>query len=380
MPSRRADTVVGVDASRMQIEQRTGTENYSDQIIRALLDAVAGWRWCLYVNSDSAPGGLPEIQPPVEVRTIPARRLWTHRRLSTEILRHRPDLLFVPAHVVPAIHPPTVVTIHDLGYLHVPDAHPAGQRRVLDWTTRWSALVARQIIVPSNQTRQDLVRCYGTPEHKITVVHHGVHERFRTSDPDPAGVRAAFGLGRPYILAVGTMQPRKNYPQIARAMMEPGSGALAHDLVIAGKRGWMADEVMRDLEATGIGPRLRILEYVPDAHLPALYAGADLFVQASRFEGFGMTVLEAMASGAPVLCANTPSLREIGGEGARYFASGDHPALARLMGELLAHPEHKRQLAARGRAWASAFSWARAAEQTLRVLEHAAGLSGTAFA
>lgn len=372
--------VIGVDASRMQTAQRTGTENYSDQIIRALLAIGAGRAWRLYLNTAEPPANLPDITPPVDCRPIPARRLWTHVHLSREMLRHRPDALFVPAHVVPAIHPPTVVTIHDLGYLRVPEAHPIRQRRMLDWTTRWSARVSHAIIVPSGQTRDDLVACYGTPAPKITVIHHGVHDRFRRPDLNPGDIRQRLMLPRPYVLAVGTVQPRKNYPLIARAMTVPESGALAHDLVIAGKRGWQADDVMHDLEATGIGSRLRVLDYVPDEDLPALYAGADVFVQASRFEGFGMPVLEAMAAGAPVLSADTPSLREIGGDGALFFASDDQFSLARLMGQLLAHPQARQRLAHRGQAWASAFTWQRAAEQTLRVLDRIASRSGTTFA
>jgi glycosyltransferase involved in cell wall biosynthesis len=372
--------VIGIDASRMQSARRTGTENYSDQIIRALLAIGAGRAWRLYLNGTEPPTDLPAIEPPVEPRLIPARRLWTHLRLSREMLRQRPDALFVPAHVVPAVHPPTVVTIHDLGYLHIPEAHPAQQRRMLDWTTRWSARVARHIIVPSSQTRDDLVACYGTPASKITVIHHGVDERFRTAITDTVGIRQRLGLTRPYVLAVGTVQPRKNYPLIAKAMVDPASGATGHDLVIAGKRGWMADDVMRDLAATGIGERLRILDYVPDADLAALYAGADVFVQASRFEGFGMPVLEAMAAGAPVLSADTPSLREIGGDGALFFGSDEQLPLSQRLADVLGDPAGRDHLIARGRAWSARFTWAAAAEQTLRILDRVAGRNGTRIA
>ncbi|HVL24416.1 MAG TPA: glycosyltransferase family 1 protein, partial [Thermomicrobiales bacterium] len=270
MTRQRTVPVVGIDASRMHVAERTGTENYSDQIIRGLLASGAGWQWRLYVNAPDGPPALPATTPPAQVRAIPARRLWTHLRLSREMATARPDLLFVPAHVVPAIHPPTVVTIHDLGYLHVPEAHPPRQRRMLDWTTRWSAKVARHIIVPSGQTRDDLIRFHGTPEEKITVVHHGVHERFRFIEPASVDVvRETYGLTRPYVLAVGTIQPRKNLPMIARAMMMPEAAAGDIELVIAGKRGWLSDQVLRDLDASGLGRRLRILDYVPDRDLPA---------------------------------------------------------------------------------------------------------------
>jgi glycosyltransferase involved in cell wall biosynthesis len=378
MPSHRNELIVGIDASRMHVSERTGTENYSDQIIRGLLDTHAGWRWRLYVNAPDGPSGLAETSPPTEIRAIPARRLWTHLRLSRELLTARPNLLFVPAHVIPAIHPPTVVTIHDLGYLHVPEAHPASQRRMLDWTTRWSAKVARHIIVPSGQTRDDLISHYRVPSDKITIVHHGVHDRFRSAGPDgPTQIRRAYGLERPYVLAVGTIQPRKNYPLIARAMMSPGSASGGHDLVIAGKRGWLSDQVMSDLHAAGMGNRLRFLDYVPDDHLPSLYAGAALFVQSSRFEGFGMPVLEAMAAGTPVVCAEASSLSEIAGDGAVFFTPDEHLSLANRIGSILGKPEYREHLRHRGQQWSGRFTWERAASETLHVLRRAISQYGT---
>ena len=358
--------VVGIDASRISVGQRTGTENYSLQITKALLAGEAPWQWRLYTNALAADFPI-ELTSRSDVRSIPSPRLWTHYRLSREMLRHRPDVLFVPAHVVPLVHPPTVVTIHDLGYLHVPDAHPARQRRMLDLTTRWSARVARQIIVPSGRTRDDLVAHYGTPGAKITVVHHGIDERFFLDVPAPdASFRDRYGLRRPYVLAVGTIQPRKDYPTLARAMRDAGPD---HDLVIAGKRGWMANDVLAELNDCGLGERLRILDYVPDPDLPALYAGGDLFVQPSAFEGFGMPVLEAMAVGTPVVSATGSSLSEIGGDAADWFDPGDADSLASTMQRILGESATRDAMSTRGRAWASGFTWERAAQKTRMIIE-----------
>ena len=118
-----------------------------------------------------------------EVRTIPSPRLWTHLRLSAEMARHRPDLLFVPSHVIPLLHPRSVVTVHDLGYLHELGAHPAAQRHMLDLTTRWNAR-ARQIIAISATTRQDLIERYRTPPDRIAVIHHGVGAQFKPASSD----------------------------------------------------------------------------------------------------------------------------------------------------------------------------------------------------
>lgn len=357
---------IGIDASRMMTAERTGTENYSDQIIRALIAEATPWSWTLYFNGNAGAAGIEEAGN-ARVRDIPARRLWTHTRLSREMLANRPAGLFVPAHVIPLVHPPSVVTIHDLGYLHVPEAHPTAQRRMLDLTTRWSAKVARHIIVPSTQTHDDLVQRYRVPAERITVVHHGVHPRFAhmrgTEDPS---FRERYGLTNPYVLAVGTIQPRKNLPLLARAMKRLPRD---YDLVIAGKRGWMADDVLAELESVGLGRRLRILDYVPDADLPALYQHALVLVQPSRFEGFGMPVLEAMASGTPVVTSRGSSLAEIAGDAAAFFEQDDEDDLAEVIRSVLEDSGVSTSLRDRGIAWSDGFTWEHAAQKTRHVIE-----------
>jgi glycosyltransferase involved in cell wall biosynthesis len=363
-----SDPIVGIDASRMHVPERTGTENYSDQIIRALLATEASWRWRLYMNGKVAPPSLV-VPNNAEILPFPARRLWTHYRLSREMLTRRPDLLFVPAHVVPIVHPRTIVTIHDLGYLHVPEAHPDNRRRMLDLTTRWSARAAHHIIVPSSQTREDLIQRYGIPSGKISIVHHGVDSRFRKVDrSNEQELRSRYDLRRPYVLAVGTIQPRKNLIILARAME---TAAPDHDLVIAGKRGWMSDQVLDELRETSLGARLRLIDYVPDTDLPLLYASASIFVQPSRFEGFGMPVLEAMAAGTPVICASGSSLSEIAGDAAEFFPASDHALLACHLAEILHDPARLTRMRHRGTAWSEKFTWERAARETRSIVEEA---------
>lgn len=358
-------TLVGIDASRMNGAQRTGTENYSNQIIRGLLETDTEWTWRLYLNADRAPRDLPGTN--VENRTIPSSRFWTHCRLSREMVTSRPDILFVPSHVVPLIHPRSVVTIHDLGYLYVPDAHTANQRRILDLTTRWSARAARHIIVPSAQTQADLTTHYDVPEDKISIIHHGVDSRYRDVKPgESARVAQKFQLERPYVLAVGTIQPRKNLPSLADAVAAVDS---EHDLVIAGKRGWMADQVITDLLDANLGDRLRLLDYVPDEDLPGLYARAELFVQPSRFEGFGMPVIEAMAAGTAVVSAKGSSLDEIAGDGAVFFDPGEELALRDVLAFLLDNKEALRVHRERALSWSSRFCWEHAARKTRIILE-----------
>lgn len=352
----------------MVAHTRTGTENYSENIIRALLDEPVEWVWRLYFNGGVPDAGIDESSR-VQLRDIPGRRLWTHGRLSGEMLRHRPTGLFVPSHVIPLVHPPSVVTIHDLGYLHVPQAHPRKQRIMLDLTTRWSATVARHIIVPSGRTRDDLVTHYAVPPSRITVVHHGVHPRFASARTSTDRTfRDRYDLPNRYVLAVGTVQPRKNLPLLARAMRSVPDDV---DLVIAGKRGWMADRVLGELRSAGLGARLRLLDYVPDADLPALYQNAELFAQPSRFEGFGMPVLEAMASGTPVVTARGSSLVEIAGNAAVFFEEDDPDELSSRIRDVLRDNGLRHEYIGRGITWSATFTWERAARKTRQVLQEA---------
>ncbi len=362
------DQIIGLDASRAVGRIRTGTENYSAELIRALVSQPVDYGWRLYVNGNAGDLGVDESSS-VEIRDIPGRRLWTHWRLSRELMANRVTGLFVPAHVVPLYHPPTVVTIHDLGYLHWPEAHPPGQRRMLDLTTRWSAKTARHIIVPSRQTADDLVNFYNTPEQKIGVVHHGINPAMTARKDETDGeLRHQYDLRRPYVLAVGTIQPRKNLSVLAKAV----SDVLQEhdiDLVVAGRKGWMYDDVIGQLNQAGLGDHLKILDYVPSADLPALYRNATVFAQPSKFEGFGMPVLEAMASGTPVVAAHGSSLDEIGGDATIQFMHDDQAALADAITLLITKSDTRDQLIRQGQAHAEKFTWEQTAHKTRIILE-----------
>lgn len=364
---------IGIDASRVATGHRTGTEQYSVQLLEALgaLDRRNEYR--LYFNARAKPDlNLPDN---FRARLIPFPRLWTHARLSLEMLAQPPDVLFVPAHVVPLAHPRTVVTIHDLGYRAFPGAHPWRSRQYLDWSSRWSAAVARRIIVPSAATARDLSAAYGTPRERIAIIPHGYHPRFR---PLPAGEVAAglarLGIDRPYILAVGTLQPRKNLARTLAAFERLVARGLPHRLVLVGRRGWLADPLFAALERPGSPARGRIsiTGYLADSDLPIVYNGAEALAFPSLYEGFGLPALEALACGLPTLTSNTTALPEVVGDAALMVDPLDTNAIADGLARLLTDRALREELRGRGLARARGFSWARTAEATLAVLEEAA--------
>lgn len=367
---------IGIDASRMAVAARTGTEHYTFELLGALAQIDRSTRYTLYCNQ--MPAALPALGANFALRQIPLARLWTHARLSADVLARPPDLLFVPAHVIPLGAPlqrrtRTVVTIHDLGYLHFPEAHTRAHRLYLRLSTAWSARVAHRVIAVSAATRADLVRYTGVAPEKISVIHHGVAAHFApvASQPMIAAVQARYAIDRPYFLFVGTVQPRKNLERVIAAF-----AALAVSqqllLVIAGKKGWLTAAIERRAQELGVADRVRFVGYLPDADLPPLLSGALGFVFPSLYEGFGMPVLEAMACGTPVLTSTTSSLPEVAGDAALLVDPRDTSAIADGLRRLASEPQLRAELGAQGRARAARFTWRACAEATLRVLRQAA--------
>jgi glycosyltransferase involved in cell wall biosynthesis len=357
---------IGIDASRATVARRTGTENYARRLIAALIPAGGERQFTLYFRDAPPAGAFPGARQ----RVIPFPRLWTHLRLSYELIAQpRPDVLFVPAHVLPLAHPlPSVVTVHDLGYRHFPGAHPTGQRLYLDWSTRFSARAATHVIADSDATRRDLGRFYGVPAEKVNVVYPGRDERL--GRVDPALVRARYGLAPDYLLHVGTLQPRKNLSRLIEAAAGLRAQYPQLQLVLAGQPGWQSGPIVAQARAGA--EFVRLLDYVPDEDLAGLYSGATAFVFPSLYEGFGFPILEAMACGTPVVCANTSSLPEVAGEAALLVGPQDTTALAGAIGRLLADATLRESLAAKGLEQVQRFSWQRAAMETLEVLDRVA--------
>lgn len=361
---------IGIDASRAARRERTGTENYSLHLIRALLELGSPHRFRLYFNQRPVPNLFPP-SPQADWRIIPFARLWTHLRLASEMLFRAPDVLFVPAHVLPLIHPRSVVTVHDLGYRYFPEAHTRSARLYLEWGTRYSARASRLVIADSRATRDDLARMYGVPEDRIRVAYPGIRPGLAPVDDRAAIDRVLdrYGISRPYLLYVGTLQPRKNLLRLMDAFATlPGQ----HALVLAGKKGWLYSDILRRAEALGVGHRVIFTGYVPDDDLPALLSGAEVFVFPSLYEGFGLPVLEALACGIPVVCSDTSSLPEVAGDAALLVSPTDTEALAAAISRVLADADLRQALVVRGREQAAQFTWRRCARTVLEVLEEAA--------
>ena len=360
--------LIGIDASRSYGAAPTGTEVYSREITSALLRSGSTYQFRLYTRAIPP----PELCPPCgdyEIRTIPFPRLWTHLRLSAEMIAHSPDALIVPSHVLPLAHPRrSLVTVHDLGYLHFPQAHLPFDRFYLDLSTRWNVRTAVRVIVDSNATLQDLVRFYNVNPEKILVVHPAPPGSFNHPMPGPdeiAQVKRRHQIVGEYLIAIGTIHPRKNYERLFETFQGLAEN---YQLVIIGKKGWLFQEILASAEKLQVAGRIKFLDYVADADLPSLYSGSRLCVFPSLYEGFGFPILEAQACGTPVVCSNTSSLPEVAGDAAEFFDPLDVRAISNAISRVLHNGAHRAELVAKGTANLKRFSWTHAANEILAAI------------
>lgn len=363
---------LGIDASRAVSARPTGTEGYAYHLTRALLPLTArrGHQVVLYFNRPPAPD-LFLSNAQTQIVVLPFPRLWTHLRLALELHRRPPDVFFTPAHVVPVTYRgPSAATVHDLGYHYYPQAHTRRQVAYLRWSTRHNVHRSRRVFADSQATRDDIVRFYGVEVDKIEVVYPGV-------DPDVTAVRdekrlravrEKYGIPAPYLLYLGTLQPRKNLARLVEAFV---AADVAHHLVLAGKRGWLAqmiEEAVASLPPAAAA-RVHLTGFVDEADKAALISGADGLLYPSLHEGFGFPVVEAQLCGTPVLCADSSSLPEVAGAGALLVDATDTEALTAAIERLAGDEVLRSRLVDAGRVNAQRFTWERAAEQVLASLE-----------
>ena len=287
----------------------------------------------------------------------------------------RPQLYHEPNYVALPFDGPLVVTIHDLSFVRHPESHP---KERLDHLARYLPQTlerATHVITDSETVRREAIAHFGLDPACVTAIHLGVAPSFASHAPQQTRAtleKHGLAHGR-YILSVGTLEPRKNLAAAIRAWAAlPESTRAGLPLVIAGMKGWLSgplEELITRLEARGV---IRFLGFVAQDELPALYAGALAFVYPSRYEGFGLPVVEAMASGVPVITSNASCLPEVAGDAALLVAPDDEAALGVALERLVHDATLRGDLIARGIARARQFTWARCAEETVAVYRAAA--------
>ena len=354
---------IAIDISRLATNQRTGTERYTWEVLAGIAAHPGPHEYLLYCRVH--PAELPVLAPNMRVIVMPFPRLWTHIRLAWQLWRDRPDVLFVPSHVLPwnvRLVPGmrVVTTVHDLGFVHFPQAHTMFQNIYLRVSTWWAAVAADALIAISQATADDVRQFVGVSPARIRVIPHGVSPMFAPQQATPQRWPR-------YLLYVGTLQPRKNLLRVIAAFAQANTHPDTQ-LVIAGRAGWLSEPLQAHAVACGVADRVHLIGFVPDAQLPGLLASARAFLFPSLYEGFGMPVLEAMASGVPVLTSTTSALPEVAGDAALLVDPTDVTAMAAGIHTLDCDDAMHAMYVARGVHHAAAYTWGRCAHDTLAVL------------
>jgi len=363
------------------VHQSAGLSRYTEQLAAHLL-AEEGDRvdLTLFYNAHSDHELPPSLQA-APVRTLErGQYAWRLGALASQLVRwprfdrailgsqHPRPLYHATEHLLPRLPGPTVMTVHDLIFERYPEHHTRTNRAFLKLAMPLFVRAADRIIAVSEHTKCDLIELYHTPVEKITVIYEGVDPRFRPAPANEiARVKAVYSPNRPYLLMVGTLEPRKNHATAARTLARLKAMGFPHRLLVVGGQGWLFDQVQAAVEEAGVANDVTFAGYVPAADLPPLYSGAACALMPSLYEGFGFPVLEAMACGAPVVCSNASSLPEVAGGAALLVPSTDDEALAGAVARVLREPGLAAGMREQGLAQARKFRWARCAGETVGV-------------
>jgi glycosyltransferase involved in cell wall biosynthesis len=365
---------IGIDA-RLWGEPRSGIGRYTRSLVETLVKLAPEERWVLYLDRPAR-----DLPAAAEARCLPwPRRLaWILWAAPRELARRPVDLFHgVTGFELPRAAARLVTTVHDLIPFRLPALVPRRHRWAVRALLGGALRRAARVIAVSEATRRELATRYRVPDHKLHVVPEAAAPHFApASRAEVARVREGYDLADPYVLFVGLLEPKKNLPALLDAVARcraAGSWGRTR-LAVAGAPGWGTEGLAAEVGRLGLDGYVRLLGPVPDGDLPALYGGAQAFVFPSLWEGFGLPVLEAMASGAAVIASRRGALPEVAGDAALLVEPEPAP-LAEALGRVLGDAALRTRLREAGLDRARAYSWERTATQTLAVY-HAAVARG----
>jgi alpha-1,3-rhamnosyl/mannosyltransferase len=361
----------------------TGIGQYTYHLVRELQQMLPvepvlfyGAGWSREIRSTPLPGvdSIKKVVKRIIPRPYPVARFIQQMRFSAGVRQHRVTLYHEPNFLAYRFGGPSVVTVHDLSWIRHPETHPAERVKIMNQLMPRVVKQATHIVVDSEFIRQEVIGYYGLPPDRVTTVLLGVSPDFRPLDAHAcASALAPHGIRHgEYILAVGTLEPRKNLATVIAAFAQlPDAIRRRYPLVIVGMNGWGMERFPERLRQMVDKGEVRLTGYIPQQDLPKLYAGARLFVYPSIYEGFGLPPLEAMACGVPVIVSRRASLPEVVGDAGALVEALDDAEISARMRALLEDDALHRGFSAAGLKQAEKFTWRQCAVETLQVYEKA---------
>jgi glycosyltransferase involved in cell wall biosynthesis len=358
------------------VHRRAGLGRYALELARALVaqgehDYLAFYHQRGQAHLDPPIDTLPQLTTRLSVKPWRLTAMLAHfSGVPQDSLFPGADIFHATEHLLPRLRRiRSVFTLHDLIFRFDPGSHLPLNRIYLNTMMPRFLRAADAVIAVSECSKRDAVRLYGTPTEKIHVIPEGVDVRFKPMTRQQIDqVWAKYNLPERFVVCVGTIEPRKNYPllfEVLAARREQGLDTWP--LVIAGKSGWLYKPIFQRVTELGLQDLIRFTGFFPDDDLPALYNAATLLAMPSRYEGFGLPILEAMACGTPVICSSTSSLPEVAGEAALLAPPDDVHAWAEAIARVMSDDALRLQMRERGAAQAARFSWENAAWRTIEV-------------
>ena len=373
--------LIGIDGIPLR-DIKTGVGHYTFELAKALalatptdqIEMVSPFPYLPLDPSAGVPDAFPPNLTPTQLKVNLLERNWWTIGLPRYIRRRSFDLFHGTNFDIPLWQVcPTVLTVHDLSAFLYPETHEVRSVRRARRRLPLMARTATQIVTPSESVRHEVAEQLRVSREKIVAIPAAARSIFRPLPPNQtAEVRRKLGVEDDFLLYVGTIEPRKNLNVLLDAYRKIiGSAGLEPQLVIAGKKGWLTDDLFGRLRELGIKDRVHFTGYLPDNDLCALYSSCRIFIYPSKYEGFGLPPLEAMACGAVVIASSTPAVTEVVEDAACLVAPGEVNELAEAMITLLQDENERRRLSAAGLKRALQFSWNRTAQLMLGVYREA---------
>lgn len=373
------DMIIGVDLRVLASGQHSGVEEYTEQVVRHMvgLDVGISWKlismgrrgvswrpWFDAINATRVHSGLPSSVAWLTSATIGWPRL--------DQVAGGVDVMFFPHFVLGAVSPrcPVVSTWHDMSYEMMPEFLSHRQRlwHSIQMMPRWQARRAEHIICVSHSTARDVMSRYDIAQERVSVIHSGVDERIvRAGDEEICVFRQEVKLPERFILALGTMEPRKNIEMLVCAFEEVASRASC-DLVIAGSPGWQSQELMRRISQSSVRERIHVIGHVQPHQRSLLVSSADVVAYPSYLEGFGFPPLEALACGVPVVASHTSAIAEVAGKWAVLVDPYRVKSIATGLLYALEDGDLRSRVRSSAHTVREMYSWGATAQKTLEVL------------